>query len=104
ILIAVTPTGRDALTREEIALIASQCPGAVVAVFWGDVDRAALAAAGSSFWPIDAPDRGHMGILPSDLGPEAIVRLQTGSLRAAEALLRYADDPGHPAHRFGQPV
>lgn len=104
ILVAVTPTGHDALTQDEIASIASHCPGAVVVIFWGDVDRAALAAAGSSFWPIEAPDRGHMGILPSDLGPDAIVRLQTGSLRAAEALLRYANDPDHPAHDFGQPV
>jgi hypothetical protein len=45
-----------------------------------------------------------MSILPSDVGPEPIVRLQAGSLKAAEALLRHPLAPGHPAHEYGQPL
>ena len=102
ILVAVTPRGKNAFSAAEMRSIGEHWPGAVVAVFWGDVDRTELKAAGLGFWPQEAPHRGHMGILPSDVGPEAIVRLQAGSLRAAEALLRHTKAPGHPAHEYGQ--
>jgi hypothetical protein len=104
ILVAMTPTARSALSETDIATIARCWAGAVVAVFWGDVDRLALAAAGLSFWPMEAPGPGHMGILPSDVGPEPVVRLQTGGLKAAEALLRHSSSPHHPSLAFGQPL
>jgi hypothetical protein len=104
VLVSRTPNSVSALSAAEIQVIARRWPGAVVAVYWGDVDRDELRLARLSFWPRDAPVKGHMGILPSDIGPEAIVRLQSGSLKAAEALLRHPDDPGHPAHDFGQPL
>jgi len=104
VLVSRTPASTSALPSAEMLAIAQRWPGAVVAVYWGDVDRADLQRARLSFWPREAPAKGHMGILPSDIGPEAIVRLQSGSLKAAEALLRHPDDPGHPAHAFGQPV
>jgi len=103
VLVALTPTIHDSLSDDDLKVIASRWPGAVVAVFWGDVVRARLAAAGLSCWPTEAPGRGHMGILPSGVGPEPIVRLQSGSLKAAEALLRYPSNPKHLAHEFGQP-
>lgn len=102
ILVAVTPTGQASLSDHELGMIAAYWPGAVVAIYWGDVDRRLLAVAGLSYWPLNAPDSGHMGILPSAIGPEPIVRLQCGSFRAAEAVLRYSSNPGHPAHEFGQ--
>ena len=38
--------------------------------------------------PPVAPSRGHMAVLPSDVGPEPVVRLQAGGLKVAEVLLR----------------
>jgi hypothetical protein len=102
VLVAITPTGRSSLSNHDLKVIASRWPGAVVAVYWGDVDRTSLAAEGLSYWPLEAPPMGHMGILPSAIGPEPIVRLQSGSLKAAEAVLRYPSNPSHPDHDFGQ--
>lgn len=103
VLIALTPGDAPVLSAEDIRTIGETWPGAVVAVYWGDVDRAALTAAGCEFWPREAPPLGHMGVLPSAVGPEPIIRLQSGSLKAAEAMLRYVSIPDHPAHAFGQP-
>jgi hypothetical protein len=104
IVVAVTPTGRPSLADDDITAIGDRWPGAVVGIYWGDVDRGALDRAGLSYWPTQAPPRGHMGILPSSVGPEPIVRLQCGSLKAAEALLRHTLNIEHPAHQFGQPL
>ena len=61
-------------------------PGAVLVQYWGDVDRAALAAAGVRVWPAEAPGAGHMGVLPSAVGPEPIIRLQAGGLKVGQVL------------------
>ena len=37
-------------------------------------------------WPEKAPKPGHMGILPSALGPEPIIRLQVGGLKVGQLL------------------
>jgi hypothetical protein len=87
ILIALKPSNHLALGAVEAASIASRWPGAVVAQFWGDIDRSALADLGVPYWPLTAPGAGHMGILPSAVGPEPIVRLQAGGLKVAEVLL-----------------
>ena len=94
ILVALTPGPVPVLTAADIEHIAARWPDATVAQFWGDVDRAACAAAAVRVWPCEAPSPGHMGILLSDLGPEPIVRLQVGGLKAAEVLRR--DDAGQP--------
>jgi hypothetical protein len=104
ILVALTPTAQSALSEADIAKIAGYWPGSVVAIYWGDVDRTLLEVAGLSFWPPAAAPLGHMGILPSGVGPEPIIRLQVGSLKAAEAMLRYSLAPNHSAHEFGQPL
>jgi hypothetical protein len=104
VLVSRTPTANQALSTDELALIAKRWPGAVVTVYWGDVERASVRDAGLTTWPEEAPHAGHMGILPSGVGPEPIVRLQSGSLKAAEALLRYGSQTSHPAHAFGQPL
>jgi len=59
-----------------------------VAQFWGDLDRAELASQGVAFWPIESPLPGHQGVLPSDLGPEPVVRLQAGGLKVGELMAR----------------
>jgi hypothetical protein len=88
VLVALTPKSDSALGAADAALIREYFPGAVLAQYWGDVDRTALIAAGVPCWPGAAPDPGHMGILPSALGPEPIVRLQSGGLRVGEILWR----------------
>jgi hypothetical protein len=54
--------------------------------FAGDVDCKALVVNGVNYFP-DSVYRGHMGILPSDIGYDPIIRLQAGGLKVAEELL-----------------
>jgi hypothetical protein len=89
IVIALLPRAEFRLGKAEAARLRSVTPKHVVIVqFWGDIDRDALAAEGLRIWPAQAPARGHMAILLSEIGPEPIVRLQTGGLRAAELVWR----------------
>jgi hypothetical protein len=68
--------------------LAAAAPEALLGQFWGDVDRPAARAAGFRVAPASEPAPGHMGILLNALGPQPIVRLQAGGLRAAELLWR----------------
>lgn len=52
----------------------------------GDVDTKALDAAGIRYFPEHVPT-GHMGILPSAIGYDPVIRLQAGGLKAGEALI-----------------
>ena len=70
------------------ALAALIPPEAVVVQFWGDVDRHAAMFHCLNLWPTPPPSAGHMAVLLSEIGPEPIVRLQTGGLRAAEWIRR----------------
>ncbi len=86
VVVALRPTGAPVFTGADARRLAAAAPGAVVAQFWGDVDRDHMARAGVACWPVDAPGAGHMGVLPSALGPEPIVRLQTGGLKVGAVL------------------
>ena len=86
VLVALRPRGTSVLGPADVAALRARWPGVVVAQFWGDVDRAALSAAGLRYWPDVAPPPGHMGVLPSDVGPEPIVRLQAGGLKVGQVL------------------
>jgi hypothetical protein len=88
VLVARRPEAAPALDAADAAWLGAHMPGAVVAQFWGDLDRTALAAEGIPVWPPDPPAPGHMGMLPSGIGPESIVRLQAGGLKVAEVLRR----------------
>jgi hypothetical protein len=88
VILAMRPGGPPAVTADEAGLLSQLAPGAVLVQYWGDADRAALAAAGVPVWPQEAPRAGHMGILPSALGPEPIVRLQAGGLKVGQILAR----------------
>jgi hypothetical protein len=88
-VVALQPTVAPRIGREEAGQIAAVTPRETAVIqFWGDVDREALTAHGLRTWPFDAPDPGHMAALLSDIGPEPIIRLQTGGLRAAECIFR----------------
>jgi hypothetical protein len=88
-VVALQPAATPRVGQAEAAHLAACAPaGAVVMQFWGDIDRAALEANGLAVWPMQSVGQGHMGILLSEIGPEPIVRLQTGGLRAAEWVRR----------------
>jgi hypothetical protein len=63
----------------------------------GDVAETELEAAGVRFFPPHVAS-GHMGVLPSAVGVDPIIRLQAGGLKAAQGLLT-----GRHEHR-GVPV
>ena len=63
------------------------CPDAILYRFAGHASEEDMAAEGLAYYPSKV-DAGHMGILPSDLGVEPILRLQAGSFKAAECYLR----------------
>lgn len=88
VLVALRPAATPVLTAADACLIAGRWPGAVIAQYWGDVDRDALTSNGLTVWPPQPPPLGHMGILPSGVGPEPIVRLQAGGLKVGEVLLK----------------
>lgn len=52
----------------------------------GDIDASFLTQQGIDFYPRSVRS-GHMGILPSAIGYDPIIRLQAGGLKAGEALL-----------------
>jgi hypothetical protein len=86
VLVALRPRVEPVLSRADVVTIAERWPGGVVLQFWGDLDRDALRTAGVPIWPAAPPPAGHMGILPSAVGPDPIVRLQAGGLKVGEAL------------------
>ncbi len=71
----------DSRDAKRLARVASQ---AVLAQFWGDVDRKALCDVGMAVWPEREPSPGHMAALLDATGPEAVIRLQAGGLLAAK--------------------
>jgi hypothetical protein len=89
VLVALKPASQPRIGREEAKRIAQVAPGAVLAQLWGDIDRDALAAERVPVWPARSPKPGHMAVLLSEIGPEPIIRLQAGGLRAAEWVYRH---------------
>jgi hypothetical protein len=88
VLFASRPSSGKRLTIADARLIAEHVPGAVFVHYWGDVDFPALKAAGIPVWPPHPVRKGHMGVLPSAVGPEPVVRLQAGGLKVGELLAR----------------
>jgi hypothetical protein len=88
IVLALTPGADPVVSEPDVAAIAERAPGAVMAQFWGDVPRSWCDRHGVPCVPADEPAPGHMGVLPSAVGPEPIVRLQAGGLKVGEVLLR----------------
>jgi hypothetical protein len=89
IVVALQPTFERRIGHCEALHLATVAPPETIVVqFWGDIDREASIARGLNIWPSASPPLGHMGALLSEVGPEPIVRLQTGGLRAAEWIFR----------------
>lgn len=87
VLVSLTPAAAPRLTKKHLMVLAARMPGVALVQFFGDIDRRAADELGIDIWPDPAPSHGHMGILPSDIGPEPIVRLQAGGLKVAQVLL-----------------
>lgn len=102
VLVALQPQPQPVLSALDAAAIATGMGGAVVVQFWGDIERDKFHAAGIPLWPPAAPARGHMGILPSGVGPDPVVRLQCGGLKVGEVLFRGSTSAEDLA--FVQPV
>lgn len=88
IVVALHPRSKPILSTTDAAMIAKHWAGAIIAQYWGDIDRSILHSHNISIHPPLEPRPGHMGILPSDIGPEPIVRLQAGGLKAVEVIWR----------------
>lgn len=86
ILVALQPRTQPVLSAIDADIIAKYWPGAVVAQYWGDIERSALLSQKILVCPEVEPKPKHMGILPSAVGPEPIIRLQVGGLKAAEVI------------------
>lgn len=86
VLVSLRPTGGPVISSGDVERIAAAAPTAVLAQFWGDLPREDCARAGVAVVPEVAPHAGHMGVLPSAVGPEPVVRLQAGGLRVAAVL------------------
>lgn len=86
VLVALSPRPTPVLGVNDLRQLGREHPGAVIVQFWGDVDREASAANGIEVWPPEAPAPGHMGVLPSAVGADPIVALQTGGLKVGELL------------------
>ena len=92
VLVALSPGREPRIGNAEARHLAAVMPAeAIVVQFWGDVDRSAAMSYSLNVWPRQPPSAGHMAILLSAIGPEPIVRLQTGGLRAAEWIRRGGD-------------
>ena len=88
VLVALQPAATPVIGSEQARQLADRTGAAPVVQFWGDVDRPALSTVGISVWPRQAPPAGHMAVLFPAIGPEAVVRLQSGGLCAAERVFR----------------
>jgi hypothetical protein len=100
ILVAATPRAGSVLSEADARRIAATWPGAVVAQYFGDLDRSLLSSLEIAMWPRREPRPGHMGILPAEIGPEPTVRLQSGGLKVGEVLWRFRDNPPAAAREF----
>ena len=88
VVVALRPRHGPVLSTADIGEIAQRgtgCrPGPVLGIFPMD----ACSKLGVPTVPVDPPPVGHMGVLPSSVGPEPVVRLQAGGLAVASVLLQ----------------
>ena len=88
IVIALLPRSKPVLDHANAKHIKKTWNGAAIVQFWGDIPRDSFVEYDVPMWPPQQPAPGHMGILPSEVGPEPVVRLQSGGLKVGELLWR----------------
>ena len=88
VLVAQLPCWGSVISAENSVWVSQHWPSTAVVQFWGDLDRPMLSSLGIRHWPPAAPSPGHMAVLPSDVGPEPVIRLQAGGLKVAQILLK----------------
>jgi len=71
----------------DIDEIQSQLADPLILRYAGDIDETVLQNRNLRFFPSHVQS-GHMGILPSDIGFDPIIKLQSGGLKTAEAMLK----------------
>jgi hypothetical protein len=91
VVYALTPQTHTEESINDLAKLARSSPGAVILQFWGNLNRDAALASALPVWPTTSPAAGHMGVLPSAIGPEPVIRLQAGGLKVAQVLLKPPD-------------
>lgn len=74
-------------TAVSIHQIKSQLSDPVILRYCGDVNESVLENKGIRFFPKHVHS-GHMGVLPSAIGYDPIIRLQAGGLKVGELLLK----------------
>ncbi|MCT7375586.1 hypothetical protein [Chelativorans salis] len=87
VVLAQRPTDRPSLGIHDLGRIAKVAPNAVILQYWGDIDRKAARYFGLKVWPPRTPGKSQMGMPLEALGPEPMVRLIAGTLKAAELVL-----------------
>ena len=70
--------------------ICSQFKSPLILRYAGDLDTQALSNLNIKYYP-SIVKSGHMGILPSEIGLDPIIRLQSGGLKVGECLLKNTD-------------
>jgi len=86
IIIALKPKDGFVLNNKCLRDIVYKNPGVLIFQFWGDVNRKLLLELGATVFPLKPAKKGHMGILPSAIGPQPIIQLQCGGLKVGELL------------------
>ena len=93
VVVALDPYRNQPLDAHALRVLGRKVPRGTLTQFFGDIDRDAAVGTRLALWPPHEPNKGHMGILLNVLGPEPIIRLQAGGLRAAEVTLRTTGVP-----------
>jgi hypothetical protein len=88
LLVAQLPCWGSVISTEDLVWLSQHWPSTAVVQFWGDLDRLTLSSLGVPHWPQIGPTLGHMAVLPSDVEPEPVIRLQVGGLKVAQILLK----------------
>jgi hypothetical protein len=88
VIVALRPASELRVAGNGARWLSRVAPKAVILQLWGDIDRDTFRLEGLPVWPPHPPKPGHMAVLLSAIGPEPIVRLQAGGLRAAEWVYR----------------
>lgn len=89
-MVATTPYVSNNTTYEKNAVtrfIEKMSPATCIHL-WGDINYEALNRSDIVMVPAEPVPEGHQGLVMSDVGPEPIIRLQTGGLKVGEVLAK----------------